>query len=325
MNGIGPEVALKALSMLPPPDSTAVVLLGPPQIWTYYAGRLPGMPQMMQPVSSITEIQAPGIYIWNFLTEEHLPSPRPGRLTAESGRISMLCIEKAASLCIKGDAAAMVTAPISKEAVNLAGYHIPGHTEFLAEKDGTPDVAMMLVHNGLRVIPLTTHIPLADVAQAIETDRITRKTHIIHKSLKRDFGIGSPKIAILGLNPHAGDGGVIGREELDIITPAITELNEAGITCEGPFPADGFFAGGMYKKFDAVLAMYHDQGLIPFKTLAFGKGVNMTAGLSFIRTSPDHGTAFGIAGTNQAEPGSMTEAITLALKLARLRQPEPEY
>ncbi len=327
MNGIGPEVTLKALSMLPPSDDIPVVLGGPPNIWKFYATRTPGLQLRLFEARDAEDIKSGGIYLSTFnelLFEVPDLVPRPGKLDADSGRISMKCIEQAISLCLSGDAAAMVTAPISKEAVNLAGYNIPGHTEFLAEKDGAEHVAMMLVGGNLRVVPFTTHIPVSDVAAAISEQGIIKKTRIIYRSLKNDFSLENPRIAVLGLNPHAGDGGVIGREEVEIISPAIKKLNEEGIICDGPFPADGFFAGKSYTGYDAILAMYHDQGLIPFKTLAFGKGVNMTAGLSFIRTSPDHGTAFGIAGSGKADPGSMVEAVALALGLARLRMTKAE-
>lgn len=231
----------------------------------------------------------------------------------------MAAIVKAVNLCLSKEVAGMVTAPISKEAVNLGGYHIPGHTEYLAERDGDAEVAMMLVSGSLRVVPLTTHIPIRDVSAAISQEKIIRKAHIILKSLQTDFGIRAPNLAVLGLNPHAGDGGVIGREEIDLIAPAIRALQLQGHLCEGPFPADGFFASRAWQQFDAILAMYHDQGLVAFKTIAFNAGVNFTAGLSFIRTSPDHGTAFGIAGHNKANAGSLAEAIVLAKQLAAMR------
>lgn len=231
----------------------------------------------------------------------------------------MTCIRTAVDLCLDKKVSAMVTGPISKEAVNLGGYSIPGHTEYLAERDGGPEVAMMLVSGNLRAVPLTTHIPVKDVSAAITQERIIGKAHIILKSLQNDFGIAEPRLAVLGLNPHAGDGGVIGREEIEVIAPAIQQLQGQGHRCEGPFPADGFFASRTWQQFDAVLAMYHDQGLVAFKTIAFNAGVNFTAGLSFIRTSPDHGTAFGIAGQNKANPGSLAEAITLAKQLAAAR------
>lgn len=313
INGIGPEAVLKALQTIPH-YTRPIVLLGPLTAWNFYAERIPNFSLMLKEVESAAEITGDGIYVLNPAPESDV-KPEPGKLTKEAGLISMLSIAKAVDFCLSGEAIAMVTAPISKEAVNLAGYHIPGHTEYLAEKDQADHVAMMLVNKKLRVIPLTTHIPISEVSKAITEQAIITKARIIKISLLHDFGISSPSIAILGLNPHAGDGGVIGREEIEVISPAIQNLKQEGIYCEGPFPADGFFASGSWRNYDAVLSMYHDQGLIPFKTLSFNQGVNFTAGLSFIRTSPDHGTAFGIAGNNIAEYGSTTEAITLALML----------
>ncbi len=315
INGIGPEAVLKALVSIPH-LTQPVLLLGPISAWVFYADTIPEFSLELEEISDLSSIKDNSVYVMN-PAPEITSEPEPGRLTKEAGLISMLSIKTAVDYCLDGSASAMVTAPISKEAVNLAGYHIPGHTEYLAERDGAADVAMMLVNKQLRVVPLTTHIPVSKVSNEITGEAIIRKTKIIAESMKADFGITSPKIAILGLNPHAGDGGVIGMEEIEVITPAISRLQNDGVQCDGPFPADGFFATGSWRNYDAVLSMYHDQGLIPFKTLSFNQGVNFTAGLSFIRTSPDHGTAFSIAGKNKAEHGSTSEAITLALSLGR--------
>lgn len=269
-------------------------------------------------VADFGQIKLPGIHSMN-PCEAKTVEPKPGQFTRESGLISMQCIKFAAESCRMKLAQAMVTAPISKEAVNLAGYQIPGHTEYLQEIDKASDVAMMLVSGNLRVVPLSTHIPLSAVPKAVTKSSISLKTSIISGSLRRDFGISKPRIAVLGLNPHAGDGGVIGMEEIETIVPAIAEAKKNGIDVHGPFPADGFFATGAYTNYDVILSMYHDQGLIPFKTLTFNKGVNLTAGLSFIRTSPDHGTAFGIAGKGLANPASCTQAINMAIRLAENR------
>ncbi|MCH8557309.1 MAG: 4-hydroxythreonine-4-phosphate dehydrogenase PdxA [Balneolia bacterium] len=317
INGIGPEAVLKALQSIPRP-AQPVLLLGTLSAWQFYGELIPNFSLTLKEVESTAEVTEDGIYVLNPVPETDI-KPEPGKLTKEAGLVSMLSIAKAVDLCLSGEAVAMVTAPISKEAVNLAGYHIPGHTEYLAERDEAEDVAMMLVNKSLRVVPLTTHIPVSEVSKAITERSIITKARIIKNSLLYDFGIASPKIAILGLNPHAGDGGVIGREEIEVISPAIQSLKQEEINCDGPFPADGFFATGSWRNYDAILSMYHDQGLIPFKTLSFNQGVNFTAGLSFIRTSPDHGTAFSIAGKNAAEHGSTTEAITLALSLGSIK------
>lgn len=319
-NGIGPETVLKALSEPEVLQNTSFMLLGPLRAWQYWQENLGLSALQLQEVADhAVRPEAGKIAVFNPVSELQNFIPQPGALTAESGSLSMACIKTAVDLCLSGDTRAVVTAPISKEAVNLGGHHIPGHTEYLAARDGNPEVAMMLVSGSLRVVPLTTHIPVAAVSAAITQERIISKAVIILKSLQNDFGIAEPKLAVLGLNPHAGDGGVIGREEIEVISPAISRLQQLGHRCEGPFPADGFFANRTYKQFDAVLAMYHDQGLVAFKTIAFNAGVNFTAGLTFIRTSPDHGTAFGIAGRNLANAGSVKEAITLAKALIALR------
>jgi len=247
------------------------------------------------------------------------PSISPGQMTKESGKCAMMAVEKAISLCQSGWADAMVTAPISKEAVNRAGYNIPGHTEFLADQTNTSDFMMMLVNDSLRVGLVTTHIPLSEVPQSLTTERIMENILIMNRSLINDFDIAEPRIAVLGLNPHAGDGGVIGTEEHEVVNPAIEQAKDHSTKAVGPLPADGFFGNQKYKNCDGILATYHDQGLIPFKTLSFGKGVNFTAGLPIIRTSPDHGTAFDIAGQNKADPSSFRQAFTLAKTLVKNR------
>jgi 4-hydroxythreonine-4-phosphate dehydrogenase len=207
----------------------------------------------------------------------------------------------------------LVTAPIDKNSMQQAGFAYPGHTEFLQHMAGSDsEVLMLLVGEGLRVGTVTGHIPLKEVASAITTERILTKARLLYQSLQRDFGVPTPRIAILGLNPHAGDGGTLGSEDKERILPAVRKLNEEGILAMGPYPADGFFGNGTYKQFDGVLAMYHDQGLAPFKALSFGHGVNFTAGLPIVRTSPDHGTGLDIAGKGVADEGSFRMAVWLA-------------
>ncbi|MDX1619244.1 MAG: 4-hydroxythreonine-4-phosphate dehydrogenase PdxA, partial [Balneolaceae bacterium] len=212
---------------------------------------------------------------------------------------------------------------ISKEAVNRAGYEIPGHTEHLAQQTGVENPIMMLVNNGLRIGLCTTHIPLKEVPFQITEERIILMIRNMADSLNRDFGIDTPRLAVLGLNPHAGDGGTLGIEEQRIIAPAIDKARSGSVDIEGPFPADGLFGSRNYTQYDGILAMYHDQGLIPFKALSFGKGVNFTAGLPIIRTSPDHGTAFDIAGKNRANATSFKQALELAADLVRIRKSQP--
>lgn len=201
----------------------------------------------------------------------------------------------------------------------MAGYDVPGHTEFLAERTGAASFTMLLVSGDLRVGLVTTHLPLARVPAAVTENAVYDQIHSLHRSLHTDFGKGQPRIAVLGLNPHAGDGGVLGHEEQAIIRPAIEAARAEGIEAAGPFPADGFFGRRGFAHYDAVLAMYHDQGLAPFKALAMGSGVNYTAGLPIVRTSPDHGTGYDIAGRGEARPDSFRQAVYLAVDVARRR------
>ncbi len=312
-NGIGPEIILKLLANHNLEQSTPIVI-GQSAIIEFYS-RLLGLSFPYKIIDNIEQAPEDGISVLE-IERTSVFAPTPGKLISESGLLAMQAIEKATEFCIKGMLDAMVTAPISKEAVNLAGYYIPGHTEFLAEKTNTSKFLMTLVSGNLRVALVAGHVPIKEVAQCITTDRILEDLRVLNQSLRIDFGIKEPKIAVLGLNPHAGDGGVIGNEEIDIIAPALKIATQNGINCTGPFPADGFFGQQSYKNYDAILAMYHDQGLAPFKLLSFGKGVNFTAGLPIIRTSPDHGTAFDIAGKNKASESSLLEAYQLAVKLA---------
>jgi 4-hydroxythreonine-4-phosphate dehydrogenase len=259
---------------------------------------------------------------------EVLPGETPpvdfGRVTAAGGRLAMRAVEAATDACISGWADAMVTAPLSKDAIVQAGARFPGHTEYIADRTEAGAHAMMMVAGTLRVGLVTAHIPIAEVPSRITQSAIVEKIEVIHESLRQDFGIVDPTIAVLGLNPHAGDGGVIGREEDQVIAPALDAAQREGLHVVGPLPADGFFATDLDSGYDAVLAMYHDQGLAPFKALAFDRGVNFTAGLPIVRTSPDHGTAYNIAGQGVANEGSMRSAIELAIEVAARRATEAE-
>jgi 4-hydroxythreonine-4-phosphate dehydrogenase len=214
----------------------------------------------------------------------------------------------------------LVTAPFNKNNVQGPDFNFPGHTEFLAQRTGSSDYLMLLVSENLRVGTVTGHVPLQQVAASLSVDKVLSKLRVMSHSLLQDFGIRKPRIAVLGLNPHAGDGGLLGKEEETIIAPAIRKANEEGILAFGPYSADGFFGSGTWKKFDAVMAMYHDQGLVPFKAIAFHHGVNFTAGLPIIRTSPDHGTAYDIAGKDLASPDSFREAVFIAIDIFRNRK-----
>lgn len=309
VNGIGPEVIIKSLKAIDHDSITAIILSSAPVI-DYWLDAL-SITLEYHRAHTLKEIQEGTINVLESYTGQQI-TVTPGAFTKQSGKCAMLAVEKGIALCKAQQADALVTAPISKEAVNLAGYHIPGHTEFLAEKTHTSNFMMMLVHKQLRVGLVTGHIPVADISSSLDSSKIQEYLQVMQQSLINDFSIDTPRIAVLGLNPHAGDGGVIGNEEQELIYPAIEECQAHGIDAMGPYPADGFFGNRKYEQFDGILAMYHDQGLIPFKTIAFGGGVNFTAGLPIIRTSPDHGTAFDIAGENKADPSSFIEALTLA-------------
>jgi len=240
------------------------------------------------------------------------------------GKYAFLSLEKAVDDLNAGKIDALVTAPINKHNIQQEGFHFPGHTEYLQAKCGAEDVLMFMISEELRIGVVTGHIPVNEIASKISVDGILQKLRMMNKSLKTDFWIQKPKIAVLGLNPHAGDNGLIGTEDRDIIRPAVEKANEEGIFCFGPYPADGFFAGDTYTQFDAVLAMYHDQGLIPFKHIASRTGVNFTAGLPIVRTSPDHGTGYDIAGKNIASHDSFLEAIFSACHIVRRRREQAE-
>ncbi len=242
-----------------------------------------------------------------------------GRVEKASGNVAAKSIEIITDKTVEGKFDAMLTLPISKEAIYQAGWKFPGHTEFIASKANTPNPLMIICTNTLRIIPLTIHVPIREVPDLITKELIIEYVKKINLTLKQDFNERFPKIAVLSLNPHAGESGKIGTEEKEIIAPAIKELKKMDIEARGPFPSDGFFAHGEYLRFDAILSMYHDQGLIPVKLLAMGSGINYTAGLPIIRTSPDHGTAFNIAGKNIASETSTFNAIEQSYKIFRNR------
>lgn len=243
-----------------------------------------------------------------------------GAIAIDSGQHSADSVEKALELTQSGEFDAMVTLPISKEAIYLTGWKFTGHTEMLAAKSGVESPLMILFKDRIRVAIASIHMPLKEVPGYLSKNVIYEKALMLHESLKKDFAVEQPKIAVLGLNPHAGESGNIGTEEIEYINECVEQLQSDDINAEGPFPADGFFAHGGYLGYDATLAMYHDQGLIPMKMLARGGGVNYTAGLPIVRTSPDHGTAFMIAGQGRANPQSTIDAINAAIDIAKVRK-----
>lgn len=242
-----------------------------------------------------------------------------GKSTEEGGKYAFMSLEQAVNDLKNGDIDALVTAPINKKSMQLSGFEFPGHTEYLTNKLEVKESLMLMVGDALRVGLATNHLPISKVAAAITKEGLLEKIQLMNQALKVDFGIEKPAIAVMGLNPHAGDEGVLGTEEIDIIIPAIQAARAQGILAIGPYSADGFFGSTNYTNFDGILAMYHDQGLVPFKTLAFGGGVNFTAGLPFVRTSPDHGTGFDIAGQNLADANSFRQALYLAIDCTRQR------
>lgn len=243
-----------------------------------------------------------------------------GKSTTVAGELALVALEAATEDLKKNHIDVLVTAPINKKNIQSNEFHFPGHTEYLANKFGATDYLMLMVSNNLRIGVITGHIPLREVPEQLTEELILRKVKILNQSLLQDFGIRSPRIAILGLNPHAGDEDLIGKEETQVIKPAIEKANELGMKVFGPFPADGFFGSPAYTQFDGILAMYHDQGMLPFKTLAFNSGVNFTAGLPVIRTSPAHGTAYEIAGKDMASPDSFRAALYLACDIFNNRR-----
>jgi 4-hydroxythreonine-4-phosphate dehydrogenase len=250
---------------------------------------------------------------------EHVPlaKPRvPGRLDPANGRYVLAILDRAIRGCLDGEFDAMVTAPVQKSTINDAGIAFTGHTEYLAEKAGSAHVVMMLVGGGLRVALATTHLALADVPKSINKKNLVQTLRVLDADLKKRFRIARPRILVSGLNPHSGESGHLGREDIDVIAPAIAEAVAAGIAATGPIPADTLFVPERLKGADCALAMYHDQGLPVLKYASFGRGVNVTLGLPFVRTSVDHGTALDLAGTGKADPGSLIEAVKLAIQLA---------
>jgi 4-hydroxythreonine-4-phosphate dehydrogenase len=299
-------------------DICTPVIFGSNKTATFHRKALNVEDFSFNPIKELSEINPKRANIINVYDDE--PLVELGKQTETGGKYAFLSLEAAAYALAQKKIDVLVTAPINKENIQSPDFNFPGHTEYLDDKFGDGNSLMFLVSDTLRVAVATGHIPVTQVAQALTPELILKKIQVLHKSLIQDFEVRKPKIAVLGLNPHAGDNGVIGNEEQSIINPAINKAKEEGMLVYGPYPADGFFGNGTYKNFDAVLAMYHDQGLIPFKTIAFNNGVNFTAGLPVVRTSPDHGTAYDIAGKNLASEESFRKAIYTAIDIYKTRQ-----
>ncbi|NQX80717.1 MAG: 4-hydroxythreonine-4-phosphate dehydrogenase PdxA [Flavobacteriaceae bacterium] len=315
INGVGIEVILKTFEDKRMFEFFTPIVFGSVKVLSYYKKAL-NLNSPINSVQDINKIQHDKLNVVNLWHED--VRIEVGQSTEISGKYAYLSLKHTTESLKQGDIDCMVTAPINKDNIQSAEFKFPGHTEYLA-KEFNSDVLMFLVSSGLRVGVVTGHVPLSEVSSLITPELLSHKIDIMYESLIKDFGIRKPKIALLGLNPHAGDNGVIGSQDMEIITPVVEEYRGDNKLVFGPYSADGFFGSDTYKEFDGVLAMYHDQGLIPFKTLSFGEGVNYTAGLSVVRTSPDHGTAYGIAGKNQANSNSFKEAVFLAASISKHR------
>ncbi|MFN3875580.1 MAG: 4-hydroxythreonine-4-phosphate dehydrogenase PdxA [Flavobacteriales bacterium] len=311
LNGIGIEVVLKCFEDPRMLANHAPLLYAPAKAVTQWRKLLRIEEAPVHCIADAHEAQPRKLNVVS-LGEEDV-AIEPGKPSPALAAWAIRSLEAAAQDLASGKADVLVTAPIDKYSMQQAGFAFPGHTEFLQQMaGGDGEVLMILAGEGLRVGCVTGHLPLKDVPAAITAERVVAKARLLHQSLLRDFGVLEPRIAVLGLNPHAGDGGALGSEDKERIAPAVRRLNEEGIKAMGPYAADGFFGSGGYKRFDGVLAMYHDQGLAPFKALSFGHGVNVTAGLPIVRTSPDHGVGLDIAGKGIADEGSFRAAVWMA-------------
>lgn len=316
-NGIGYEIIFKTFSEPAMLELCTPIIYGSPKVAAYHRNAL-GIQGNFTIINSAAEAHNNKVNLLTTFDQEIKVDL--GNPSKEAGMASLAALEKAMADYKEGLFDVLVTAPINKNNIQGDDFHFCGHTEYIEERAGNGDKALMILLNDmLRVALVTTHLPIRDVAAAITKESIIEKATIFHNSLKRDFRISNPRIAVLALNPHAGDDGLLGREEQEVIIPAIKELSDNGIRAFGPYAADGFFGHESYTAFDGVLAMYHDQGLAPFKCLDLGNGVNFTAGLPIVRTSPDHGTAYDIAGKNMADESSFRNAIYLALDVFRNR------
>lgn len=306
--GVGPEIAVAAWREL---------RLDVPFAWIGDPRHLPNG----TPVTEIEEVdQARGAQGFPVLPHPFAAPATPGAPDPANAPATVAAIARGVDLVTSGAAGGLVTAPINKKVlIDGAGFAFPGHTEYLASLAGIDDVVMMLAAPALRVVPATIHIPLADVPATLTTDGLTRTIRITHAALIRDFGVAAPRIAVAGLNPHAGEGGAIGREEIEVITPTIAALQAEGLNVSGPHSGDTLFHPAARARYDAAIAMYHDQALIPIKTIDFEGGVNATLGLPFVRTSPDHGTAYDIAGKGRADATSIIAALRLAGEMVARR------
>lgn len=322
VNGIGLEIIIKTLADTRIFDYCTPVVYGHTKVASFHR-RLANIHDLnFNVIGDASEAQHKKANMINCWEED--VKIDIGEINETGGKYAFLSLQRATDDLVSGQIDGLITAPINKENIQNENFKFAGHTEYLQERDNAAESLMFMVSDTLKIGVVTGHIPVSMVASNITTEKILNKLKLMNTSLRQDFWVRKPKIAVLGLNPHAGDNGLIGTEEQTIIAPAIEEARANDILAFGPYPADGFFANGTYQQFDAVLAMYHDQGLIPFKQIAFEFGVNYTAGLSFVRTSPDHGTAYDIAGKNQASETSFREALFTAIHIVRRRRENEE-
>ncbi len=322
INGIGYEVILKTFSNPSMLELCTPIIYGSPKVATYHRKSM-DIQTSFSIINTINEFQDDRVNVLNCVEDDIKVDL--GLPTIEAGKAALDSLERALEDYNNGMIDVLVTAPINKKTIQSETFSFPGHTEYIENRVGDGNKALMiLLKDDFRIALVTGHIPVSQISTTITKDLIKEKAEIFYKSLKVDFGIDSPRIAVFSLNPHAGDEGLIGNEEREVIMPAIKELVTEGIQCFGPYPADGFMGSGNFSHFDGILAMYHDQGLAPFKALAMDEGVNYTAGLPIVRTSPAHGTAYDIAGQGIASEDSFRQAIYTALDIFRSREIESE-
>lgn len=318
VNGIGPEVVIKTLLDERILDLCTPVVYGSPRVLSYYLKALDFDRIPFNTINAIDELKENTVNVKECAKDKI--NIKMGEPSEETGQFALQALDDALKDVTDQRLQALVTAPLNKNTINPSEGEFSGHTSYIARYCQADSHLMLMVSDTIKVGLVTEHLPLQQVAAAITQDKIYEKISLLHNSLERDFELGKGKIAVLGLNPHAGDSGLLGAEEHDIVQPAIEQAKEKGIYAFGPYSADGFFGSFAHKQFDAVLAMYHDQGLIPFKTIAFGEGVNYTAGLPIVRTSPDHGTAYNLVGKNMADATSMISALFKAIDIVHARQ-----
>lgn len=322
LNGIGPEIVIKTFSDNRVLELCTPVVFASSKTINFYRKFMGEGHFNYQNIRNFHKITHKQVNLFNCWEEEVMITP--GVINETGGKYAVRSLAVAVQCLKDHQIDGLVTAPLHKNNVQGGDFHYTGHTPYLKDVFGAREAVMLMCSENMRVAVLSEHVPLSEAAAQVSFERILAKLQALKESLMRDFGIEAPKIAVLGLNPHAGDGGLVGREELEIIIPAINQAGNQGILCFGTFSADAFFARSQYLKFDAVLAMYHDQGLIPFKSLSIGQGVNFTAGLPIVRTSPDHGTAFDIAGKNQADESSFRAAVFTCIDVIRQRRQHEE-